>query len=146
VQSRFLNTADAYWSWSGFLFGHGMGAHHQFLQEALWSKGKIQNLLHNDWMRIVYDYGLLGIAAACLIFIKVSQAGRVPFAIAGYTAVLFLTGNAFQYVFYWAVVSLLVMDLSTITKRPIALPKPGPAKATALRAGVAGMAPERAGS
>lgn len=61
-------------------------------------------LLHDDWLRIFYDYGLLGLGAALVVFMKSAQKSRLHFAIAGYTAVAFVTGNAFGYVFYWTAV------------------------------------------
>jgi hypothetical protein len=96
-----------------WLFGHGIGSHHAALQRVTWSFGKVFPLLHNDWMRILYDYGLLGIAIACMVFVVVARQSRVGFSIAVYTAFVFLTGNAFGYVMYWGVVSLVAAQIPT---------------------------------
>jgi hypothetical protein len=109
VQSRFLYAADSHFSILNFIVGHGVGAHHAVLDHVTWALGSYHNLLHDDWMRIFYDYGLIGVAIACVVFVRVSRISRLHFALAGYTVVAFLTGNAFSYVFYWGILSLIVI-------------------------------------
>jgi hypothetical protein len=78
------------------LFGSGVGATDAALAQA--AQG---SLAHNDWLKILIDYGIIGIAGFWAILIAVFKNGRLSNLFLIYTAVLMMTDNPLIYIFYF---------------------------------------------
>ena len=109
------------------IFGKGPGFSTKFLQT---SPILIQNhfpLLHNDFLRILVDYGAIGLLGVCIGFVWAFKAGRTAAAFATYTLVLFMTDNAATYLVYWISCFFLIRSqyLDHMATEAISWRKPG---------------------
>jgi len=63
-------------------------------------------LLHNDFLRIYLDYGVIGIIIVTIFVISSINKNAYYKTLALYTIILFCTDNVLTYFFYWAVLLL----------------------------------------
>lgn len=91
------------------LFGNGVGYSTHFLQvEASELTNKNFPLLHNDFLRVFADYGLIGVTAMVVFILSLLRGTRLMAAFGVYTMVLFLTDNVMTYFSYWVVLIFLL--------------------------------------
>ena len=63
---------------------------------------------HNDWLKIMFDYGIFGSAVVhAVLFLNLTR-HRLGLMIYIYTAVLMITDNVFIYMFYYPFVVLIM--------------------------------------
>lgn len=80
--------------------GHGPGSANLFLGSIVtWSDGT-SALPHNDYLKILYDYGVLGFIALFFLFHRLFLSTPIGVALYLYTLVVFAFDNAFIFVFY----------------------------------------------
>ena len=60
-------------------------------------------LMHNDYLRIVSEYGVFGAAIAMFLMFGAVASGPLAGLLILYTAICFLTDNVLTYSFYWFV-------------------------------------------
>ena len=63
---------------------------------------------HNDWLKILFDYGLLGTFVMHLIFFMILTRHRLGLMIYIYTATLMVTDNIFIYMFYYPFIAMIM--------------------------------------
>ncbi|MDG1418794.1 MAG: hypothetical protein P8P99_13420 [Maricaulis sp.] len=94
-------------SWVQIVFGHGPGASSYYLSN-MTALGEGQfSLLHNDWLRIFTDYGLIGISVVSVAFYKAVMSKRFIAMVGVYTMVIFMSDNVATYLIFWLAVALL---------------------------------------
>ena len=94
-------------SWVQIVFGHGPGASSYYLSN-MTALGEGQfSLLHNDWLRIFTDYGLIGISVVSVAFYKAVMSKRFIAMVGVYTMVIFMSDNVATYLIFWLAVVLL---------------------------------------
>lgn len=82
------------------IFGDGVGATNTFLARHNYVNSNF-TLLHNDYLRVLVDYGWFGIITLITALIYLStKKGFIGYA-SIYSSVLFLTDNIISYHFYW---------------------------------------------
>lgn len=88
-----------------YLFGYGPGQADMFLLENArpdWIKAEGAPVNpHNDFLKIRYDYGLLGSLAFFLIMYSVYIRSNLGLQMFMYTIPLFLVDNSFIFIYYW---------------------------------------------
>ncbi|MBF9045520.1 hypothetical protein LSUCC0031_00145 [Rhodobacterales bacterium LSUCC0031] len=94
---NFLREEQNLWS---LLFGHGPGYSSTFFMLHVSSQTSFTHV-HNDYVRIFSDYGLLGVAFIFLFFIRSFSLGRLSGALSLYVAIVFLTDNTSIYFVFW---------------------------------------------
>lgn len=101
-------------TWLNWFFGFGSGYSTSLLQTSHELVGKNFQLLHNDFLRILVDYGVLGLSAIVAGFLKAINGNRVVSAFAIYSVFIFVTDNVATYLVYWiCLVLLLRTDVAT---------------------------------
>lgn len=97
-----------YQSLGQWIFGNGIGTTADMMNESAVTSFAHVSLLHNDWLRILIDYGVIGIVIVLSSVLIVGS--RSPFALGAalYTAILFATDNVSMYVFYWTFLFILL--------------------------------------
>ncbi|WP_316354837.1 hypothetical protein [Devosia sp.] len=95
-----------------WIFGNGLGATADMMNESAVASFAHVSLLHNDWLRILIDYGAIGLVIVLAAILSISR--RSPFASGAvlYTAILFATDNVSMYVFYWTLLFILLASSS----------------------------------
>ena len=91
----------------GWLFGGGVGRSSADLAQMASRVGTDLVLLHNDWIRILADYGAVGVAAVCVFSAWLMTKGRLMTLLVLYTLLCFLTDNTLTYVSYMAALTFL---------------------------------------
>ena len=104
----FLQKIDHDRTWLNWFFGFGPGYSTAFLQTSFEFDGKNFQLLHNDFLRILVDYGILGLSVTVIGFLKALNGNRVISAFAVYSVFIFMTDNVATYLIYWIVLILLL--------------------------------------
>jgi len=92
-------------SWLKLLLGHGLGQVDIYASMA-WGR---DNLIHNDYLRMLIDLGIVGTSIFLSAYLRLIGAGRFGFYIVGYTATTWLTSNILIYAFYGFAVCLVVL-------------------------------------
>ena len=64
--------------------------------------------LHNDWLKILYDYGLLGFLVIHAVLYIYQTESRTGVALYLYSAIVMMTDNIFIYMFYHPFVFLMI--------------------------------------
>lgn len=80
--------------WVSILFGNGPGFASQLAVELLSEELKH---IHNDYIRIFLDYGLVGSVFWLVILTKLAMSSRLGFCLAIYQMIVFSTDNTFVY-------------------------------------------------
>jgi len=101
-----------------WIFGGGVGRSSSGLSGIADAIGSDLVLLHNDWIRILSDYGIVGILIVCVTSSALMSRGRLPFLCALYTLICFLTDNTLTYVSF-------MMALTFVARMTEALPSEG---------------------
>ncbi|QVM83708.1 hypothetical protein [Novosphingobium decolorationis] len=84
------------------IIGHGTGFTTSVLSMSLSLKqSQTYKLLHDDWLRIMTDYGLIGLAAIIGGFCLLAWHRRLGLPMAVYTIVVMASDNVLTYAFYW---------------------------------------------
>lgn len=91
-----------------FIFGQGPGYSTYTLATTTEIMDKHFPLLHNDFLRMFSDYGVLGLVTAVVAGVKSLNGNRLLSAFSVYTLVLFLTDNVLTYLYYWIVFIALI--------------------------------------
>jgi hypothetical protein len=86
-----------------WLIGFGPGA-----ADAIVENYTILQNPHNDWLKILFDYGAIGFVAIHSILFANLARHRLGLMIYIYTATLMVTDNVFIYMFYHAYVALIM--------------------------------------
>lgn len=81
-----------------WLFGAGPGAAEQ---EVVRATDGANRLPHNDWLKVYYDYGAIGLGFVILMFSWLFSSSRTAVALAIVTAVIMATDNVLVYVMYF---------------------------------------------
>lgn len=89
------------------IFGGGPGHSTALLAQLPEFRSKNFPLLHNDWLRILVDYGWVGVGCVMVVFWRALCGSRLAVMIAIFTALLFITDNVATYLSYWIVVALI---------------------------------------
>lgn len=82
-------------SWMSWLIGSGPGS-----ADALVAANFQLVNPHNDWLKILYDYGVLGFIALHAIIYWTYREHRLALMLYLYTAIVMMTDNIFIYMFY----------------------------------------------
>ncbi|OUD10445.1 hypothetical protein BVC71_02790 [Marivivens niveibacter] len=85
------------------LFGNGAGYSTYFLGESSLLLDKHYPLLHNDFLRMFSDYGLIGLFVGVLFLLKLAIKDRLSSNFSTYTSILFMTDNVLTYFVFWLV-------------------------------------------
>lgn len=93
-------------TWAKTIFGLGPGASDALLTEK--TASATSNNPHNDWLKIFYDYGVLGLVVIHVVLFRTLLEHRVGLMLYIYGAALMMTDNIFIYMFYHPFVLLLV--------------------------------------
>ena len=110
----FLQKIDQDRTWFNWIFGFGSGYSTSLLETSLELDGKNFLLLHNDFLRILVDYGVLGLGVVVIGYLKALNGSRVVSAFAVYSVFIFVTDNVATYLIYWIVLILLLRTDSVI--------------------------------
>lgn len=86
-----------------WLFGSGSGS-----ADALSADVADGDLPHNDWLKIFYDYGLIGSFVATLFMALIFSSSATGVAIAVVVAITMVTDNVLIYIFYQIPIVLMV--------------------------------------
>lgn len=84
------------------LFGFGPGG----ADRALWVVRSGANP-HNDWLKVLFEYGYIGLILFHVVMYMMFPRGRVGTALYIYTAIIFTTDNTLIYMQYFAFVALI---------------------------------------
>ncbi len=114
---------DIYWtdltarsSMLEWLFGNGPG----YTTSLIRSDYDLQEWnfthLHNDWIRLLGDYGILGMGVAAAAFMWAMSRDRVTALIALYSMLVLLTDNILTYLSYW-IAAAFVLRCVTATRQ-----------------------------
>lgn len=93
-----------------WMFGNGAGSSTAYLDKIGYLTNFNFPLLHNDWLRILSEYGFLGLFSIILLFTLMMRKGRLYRLIIVYTAFCFLTDNVATYLFYWIIFSFVARN------------------------------------
>lgn len=96
-----------------WIFGHGIGTStHAF---AVLGNLRLHNfpLLHNDWLRVLTDLGLVGVTSMSAGLLWAFSRGGLVLLIAIYSTILLMTDNIAGYFIYWAGVVMIVRSTGT---------------------------------
>ena len=89
--------------WSDWILGSGPGSVDAFVT----TKSSLNNP-HNDWLKILYDYGVLGFLVIHLILFRTLCEHRLGRMLYIYGAFIMMTDNIFIYMFYHPFVLLMI--------------------------------------
>ncbi len=104
------------------LVGFGPGAADRLIQSVSESANP-----HNDWLKILFDYGYFGLITFHVIFYLMFPKTRLGTAIYAYSAVIFCTDNILIYMHYFAFVALVARTPARQPEPPVAVTHPAPA-------------------
>ncbi|WP_116653307.1 hypothetical protein [Pelagibacterium sediminicola] len=93
---------DQYNTWQ-IVFGGGPGSSTQFFDFYAQYIDAAFPLMHNDYLRIVSEYGIFGAATALFLMHRAISSSPLAGLLILYTAICFLTDNVLTYSFYWFV-------------------------------------------
>lgn len=100
------------------LFGHGPGQADIFLsinRSLMWSKVGLPANPHNDFLKIAFEYGLVGVFGFYIILKNLFVTGRIGYTLLLYAIPVFLVDNSL--IFIWHFITGLIMahqqDLKT---------------------------------
>ncbi|MCT2398069.1 hypothetical protein [Novosphingobium mangrovi (ex Huang et al. 2023)] len=89
------------------IIGHGTGFTDSMLSKAVSLRQSVTyKLLHDDWLRMLTDYGLIGTILMVIFLSVLAKKSRLGFLIAMYTATIFTSDNAMTYTFYWITLAI----------------------------------------
>jgi hypothetical protein len=91
------------------LFGHGPGATIKMIVAG----AGFEAPLHNDYKKIIIDYGWIGGSVILLAFIRLFSNSSWALQIMAYTAILFISDNVFVYMYYYFCCFFVVRALET---------------------------------
>ena len=120
----FAEALWAHWSQGGmahWLFGFGPGSADAWLAH----KDILANP-HNDWLKILFDYGAFGLVLLHGVLAVLFPATRLGNKLYLYAAILMITDNTLIYLFYFAVV-FLISRIPPATPAVHAVTQPWPA-------------------
>lgn len=86
------------------VFGFGPGAADDLIDR----KGHIATNPHNDWLKLFFDYGIVGFAGAHVVLFILHARNTLGLMIYIYSAVLMMTDNTLIYTFYFVFVFLMM--------------------------------------
>lgn len=89
------------------VFGNGVASSSMMMSQPSVLSFSHVSLLHNDWFRILIEYGLIGLFLVLATFSRLSH-GPMAIAAIVYTTILFATDNVAMYVFYWTLFLILL--------------------------------------
>lgn len=84
------------------LFGMGIGHADAVVRNAVGLTNP-----HNDWLKLRFDYGYVGLAVFAWLFYRLFRDSRLGLIMLVYTSILFITDNVFVYVFYFIPAAIL---------------------------------------
>lgn len=114
----FYNAAYSERSVAEWLVGDGSGASSTYVRRLPEFDGSFQ-LLHNDFLRVLTDYGLFGLGATlCVMFLALKSRDRIVALSALYTVLLFMTDNVATYLYYWLTLAFLLRVPRPIPPEP----------------------------
>lgn len=93
---------DQYNAWQ-FVFGGGPGSSTRFFDFYAQYIDSAFPLMHNDYLRIVSEYGVFGAAIAMFLMFGAVASGPLAGLLILYIVICFLTDNVLTYSFYWFV-------------------------------------------
>lgn len=93
-------------SWSAWLVGWGPASADTLLTLKMGTP--TANNPHNDWLKILFDYGIVGFIAIHGILLRNLTENRLGILLYLYSAVVMMTDNIFIYMFYQPFVLLLI--------------------------------------
>ncbi len=105
--------------WSHWLFGFGPGGADGWLAHQ-----GIEVNPHNDWLKILFDYGFFGLALLIAAFGALFPRTRLGNMLYLYTAVLMITDNTFIYLYHYAILFLIIRIVPEPARRAVAEPRP----------------------
>lgn len=94
-----------------WIFGRGVGRSAEIMGSGEMLSFTNLPLLHNDWMKILIDYGISGSAIIIFTLSVMSSKNLMYSMVSIYTAILFSTDNVVVYASYW-LVALFLLRLS----------------------------------
>jgi O-antigen ligase len=68
---------------------------------------------HNDWLKVMFDYGILGLCVVHMMFFLILARHRLGIMMYLYTATLMMTDNVFIYLYYYPFIAMAMC-----TERP----------------------------
>jgi hypothetical protein len=91
-------------SWLQSIIGSGVGSASTL---TTWVSDDVTTP-HNDWLKIIFDYGILGSSLITIFMALIFSSSRTGTAIALATAVIMMTDNVLIYVYYQFPIALMV--------------------------------------
>lgn len=105
-------TAQVYGQdWLGLVFGNGPDSSTLLGQDVIWST---LSKFHNDWLKLLYEYGAIGLIAYVILFTRVHMSSLGGMSILLFTAILYITDNSFQYIFHQFPALMMVRHLQQL--------------------------------
>jgi hypothetical protein len=92
-------------SWSETLAGAGPGSANELA--GLLTDG-VLGQPHNDWLKILFDYGILGSAAITILMAMMFSSSKTAAAVGLSSAIIMLTDNVIMYLFYQFPIVLMI--------------------------------------
>jgi hypothetical protein len=92
-------------SWLQSIIGSGPGS---ALMVATVASGGAVKEAHNDWLKVIFDYGILGSSLITIFMALIFSSSRTGSAIALASGVIMMTDNVLIYVYYQFPIALMV--------------------------------------
>ena len=84
------------------IFGMGIGASTSILD------GTEHGLLHNDYKRVLIDYGYLGLILVFLTTLSIGKNSQIISALIVYSSIVFMSDNAMTYLYFWIMLLIAI--------------------------------------
>ncbi|HEY7296358.1 MAG TPA: hypothetical protein VH684_00360 [Xanthobacteraceae bacterium] len=113
-----------------WLFGHGPGAATRLIAEVF----SVRDEPHDDHLRIVYEYGIVGGVGLYLVIFAALRRNIVGLYVFIYQMILFMTDNTLIYYYHWFAIWVVVNAYEDRQPELSASPSPTTTSRTAVRA------------
>lgn len=91
-------------NFTNIIIGFGPAAAEKIIELS----GSLLTHPHNDWLKLLFDYGIVGFIGAHVIFFIIHARNSFGTMVYVYTAILMMTDNVLIYIFYFVFVFLLL--------------------------------------
>ncbi|MFA5951935.1 MAG: O-antigen ligase family protein [Hyphomicrobium sp.] len=112
---RFEIAQTLWQEWAGrellnTMFGFGPGA----ADAVIWHRMGSEVLTHNDWLKLLFDYGVAGVVAFHLIFMLLFGTNRLGSMLYVFSSIVMMTDNIILYLYHFVFVAqvMQIPDLS----------------------------------